>query len=695
MSALLPQVDRLHSKPAEISLRQKAASTRSAVPDFTESDSTTTGSSSFAAQLKSFLDRTQDKTPAKTGSSKADKRRVSRDNTDPAATRMQVTVIPVPSPTPSPTPAGAFFAGYAAEQQISTKGGLPVAPLGGTSGQTLASTVDSQSLPLPGTPGDKSNQFQGDQAAPDDRTKMPAPQAASIPPSTAIPQFSEDLRSDSFAAKAQQAEAAVEQRDSNSQEKSASKAAPSGEDAPQNTSAPPSNQNDDAQASNGSFTDFPNARVTSFTVTGSAPVTDSVTPILTASLGPNAVSDLKAREVFSMKQAESAGGSSTQAQSSANLPAESTGDAGARRSADESLRAAQDASSASPAADVLAASAVSVAPSPAISRLTRHSEKSPRSHVAGADTADSARVKEAFQNALNSSLGKVPTATSKMEQNSAQRAVVTNAFAAQRVQSLHTNKSQTPLSEAATAARTTRNSGAPAGPGSGRIRQGNPSNGPDSASKAETARTMLPAGNSSDAESATDSVRTSSDGQPNPPSSTPANVPGQSPVTGNPAAQERGLAAWDNMDARAGRIVNAASLAAQPDHVEMRMDVRTEKLGALEIHAVLERGRLGASISAETPEARSILASHLPSLEQSLSDRHVHMENIVISNHPTGSESTLAGGSDTQGRGNQQGSPGNRGNGPWSPEKISSIPEQSESDAWDSEGPWRKLSVRA
>ncbi len=627
MSVSLPQVDRLQGKSAATSPLQKASSTRSAVPDFADPASTpTSGGSSFAAQLKRFLDPSRDTVPAKTDSSKIAKRRTSRDNTDPTATGTEMAVaIPISLPVSS-LPAGPVgpvvlnaaagtarprgtsdaFAGLTPGQQRPTQAGFPIT-----------------------TPGSISGQTPGDQAALADGAVMPAPQSAGtllntaaatdlqstqgVPPaSAAVPPFSESLLSHPSGTDAQQTQATMNQNGANS----------------------------------------------------------LVSPDAALASGNS-------------KDLENRGDPSAQTPGSANLPAgaETTGNSAALPSADDSLRTAQN---------VLAASAVSMAPAPAISRLNPRSQESPRHSAA---SADSGSVKEAFQNALKTSLGEVPAAAAKMEQTSAQRAVAINTFNAQRAQSQHA-KSQAPVSEAGTTASTAGKSVSPVGPGSDRSRQANPASGSGSANKAEIAKTLMPTANSSDAESAPEAVRAFSDGQPGAPSTTPANASSQSPVTGNPAAQERGLAAWDNMDAQAGRIVNSASLAAQPDHVEMRMDVRTEGLGALEIHAVLDRGRLGATINAESPEARAMLASHLPAFEQSLSDRNVHMEHIVISNHLAGSESTLGAGSDSQGRGNQ-GAPGKHGNNPWSTGKISGLPEQSESEPWDSEEPWRTLSVRA
>lgn len=143
----------------------------------------------------------------------------------------------------------------------------------------------------------------------------------------------------------------------------------------------------------------------------------------------------------------------------------------------------------------------------------------------------------------------------------------------------------------------------------------------------------------------------------------------------------------------AGQLINSASLAAQFGHVEMRVDVRTETLGALEIHAVLESGRLGASINAEMPEARNALAAHLPALEQSLSDRNVHVEHILISNDST-SNGEAGGGSDNHSQGNPD-TPQQKG-GSWFPD-TEAMPEPvaGAEGRHPVEEAWRRLSVHA
>lgn len=112
---------------------------------------------------------------------------------------------------------------------------------------------------------------------------------------------------------------------------------------------------------------------------------------------------------------------------------------------------------------------------------------------------------------------------------------------------------------------------------------------------------------------------------------------GSTPAAPAPApATAAALAALGAAYAPAGRVVNAASLLQNGGQAEMRVELHTDTLGALELHTVLQGGKIGASINVQNPDARTLLASELPALHQALSNQNLHVENVSISTNTAG-----------------------------------------------------------
>jgi Flagellar hook-length control protein FliK len=99
------------------------------------------------------------------------------------------------------------------------------------------------------------------------------------------------------------------------------------------------------------------------------------------------------------------------------------------------------------------------------------------------------------------------------------------------------------------------------------------------------------------------------------------------PPAGQPPAT---LAAWQNYEGGAGRIVKSAWLNDSAGGTEMHVEFRSGPLGLLEVHAVVNHGSVGAEIHVEGHEAHSILTAGLPSLERALGERNLHVGNIAI-----------------------------------------------------------------
>ena len=78
-------------------------------------------------------------------------------------------------------------------------------------------------------------------------------------------------------------------------------------------------------------------------------------------------------------------------------------------------------------------------------------------------------------------------------------------------------------------------------------------------------------------------------------------------------------------------VVNAAQLAGGNGHSEMHIAMQADTLGPVELHARVTGEQVGATIMVEKKEAHAALAVELPSLQQALSDMHLRVEHVVLS----------------------------------------------------------------
>jgi hypothetical protein len=169
----------------------------------------------------------------------------------------------------------------------------------------------------------------------------------------------------------------------------------------------------------------------------------------------------------------------------------------------------------------------------------------------------------------------------------------------------------------------------------------------------------------------------------------PASVP-------NPAGSYA-LDAWGDLAARAGRIVTTASLSGGTDQSEMRVELRTEALGAMQLTASLEGDRVGAVINVQTPAAHSWLVTELPALHQALSNQNLHLGNVTILERGS-TDSSLDG--NTSGRGGFQSpsdepsrSSGEQGHS--DAPSVNGVHASSEVESWPATSRSGRLSVRA
>jgi len=169
-------------------------------------------------------------------------------------------------------------------------------------------------------------------------------------------------------------------------------------------------------------------------------------------------------------------------------------------------------------------------------------------------------------------------------------------------------------------------------------------------------------------------------------------TPASAPQEANAAAQERAFAAWQSVSAQVGRIVSSATLNALPNGTEMRVQVRTDAFGPMDIRATLEAGKVGAAIGVESAEAHSNLVSQLSALQQSLIERQVQIDHIAVVR--SFAESGTDFGSDS--RQQQDSTPsGGRPQPSWGAEQAPEPAFTPAAESWQPENSWGRLNVRA
>ncbi|MGH9328283.1 MAG: flagellar hook-length control protein FliK [Terriglobia bacterium] len=122
---------------------------------------------------------------------------------------------------------------------------------------------------------------------------------------------------------------------------------------------------------------------------------------------------------------------------------------------------------------------------------------------------------------------------------------------------------------------------------------------------------------------------------------TPANgLPAGSTAPAQPQASHVAgnsmTAAADNPFGATGAVSSASLLQAQ-GRTAMHVSLQTESLGPLELHAILDGGKVGASIAVVNHEAHTVLTNELPALQQVLSEQNLRVEHLSVLSAPMNS----------------------------------------------------------
>lgn len=140
--------------------------------------------------------------------------------------------------------------------------------------------------------------------------------------------------------------------------------------------------------------------------------------------------------------------------------------------------------------------------------------------------------------------------------------------------------------------------------------------------------------------------------------SSPANAgPSLQPGAPHAAVAEKLTAAVENPLNPACGVVNAASILQTQGKTEMRVALQTESLGPLELHAVLDGGRVGASIAVVNHEAHALLTNSLPALQQVLADQNLRVDHLSVLNTPMNSGTNTGNGGGYHSGGHTQSRP--------------------------------------
>jgi flagellar hook-length control protein FliK len=174
-----------------------------------------------------------------------------------------------------------------------------------------------------------------------------------------------------------------------------------------------------------------------------------------------------------------------------------------------------------------------------------------------------------------------------------------------------------------------------------------------------------------------------------PASHTTTSAPQTAPSSTQPAST---LAAWQNYDGGAGKIVRSASISDSANGAEMHVELRSGALGPLEIHTVVREGSVGAEIHVQGQEAHTLLAAGLPSLERALGDRNLRVENITVYQDQAGGG--MSGGTKQDSQSGSSPSPHPQAL-PWNDPPQSSSAVSGSSEDEELANPAAGLSVRA
>jgi flagellar hook-length control protein FliK len=103
-------------------------------------------------------------------------------------------------------------------------------------------------------------------------------------------------------------------------------------------------------------------------------------------------------------------------------------------------------------------------------------------------------------------------------------------------------------------------------------------------------------------------------------------------------------------DTTVGRFVNDAELSSAANQSEIRIALQTDKLGAIELRAHITGDELGAAIIVEKRDAHAALAVELPALQQTLSEKQLRVDQVVLTQGSLHSTAGDAGANAQQGQ---------------------------------------------
>jgi Flagellar hook-length control protein FliK len=83
-------------------------------------------------------------------------------------------------------------------------------------------------------------------------------------------------------------------------------------------------------------------------------------------------------------------------------------------------------------------------------------------------------------------------------------------------------------------------------------------------------------------------------------------------------------------------LVRDAQLIQTAAHTEMRISMRSDQLGSIEVRAHSVGDEIGAAITVEKRDAHTALAIELPALQQALNDKQLHVEKVVLTHASLG-----------------------------------------------------------
>jgi hypothetical protein len=105
-----------------------------------------------------------------------------------------------------------------------------------------------------------------------------------------------------------------------------------------------------------------------------------------------------------------------------------------------------------------------------------------------------------------------------------------------------------------------------------------------------------------------------------------------SPVAGaSPGRGQAGSAGvFEGEQTNAGTVLSSARLTQQAGNAEMQVRLRSEALGAIDVHTIVKGSDIGASIRVEAHDTQVMLANELSQLERALKERSLRVEHLDV-----------------------------------------------------------------